>query len=135
MRVLGTIRGVMGMAALVSASLLASAPATAHELSYGLNAHVSTRCAIADINAENWEDGVLRLETRCNAEQYRIRLLVGDQDIVLDGAESLVGDAGIQLRSGQVLVTQTRPGTRQISIRVENPFDLTGALAIRVEAV
>ncbi len=117
------------------AVLLISAPASSNELALSLNAHVATRCAISDINAEDWEDGVLRLETRCNAEQYRIRLLVDDRDIALDGAESLVGDAGIQLRSGQVLVTQHRPGARQISIRVDNPFDLTGALAIRIEAI
>ena len=122
-------------AGLIPTALLTSAPAAGNELGYALNAHVSTRCAIADINAEDWEDGVLRLETRCNAERYRIRLLVDDQDIALDSVESLVSGADVQLRSGQALITQHRPGSRQISIRVENPFDLTGALAVRIEAL
>ncbi len=123
------------MAGLVPAGRIASAPSVASELGFGLNAHVSTRCAIAGISADDWENGVLRIDAQCNAEFYRIRLLVDDQDIELSSAESLAEGADVQLRSGQALIRQDRPGSRQISLQVENPFALDGALSIRIEAL
>ena len=123
------------MAGLVPASLIAMAPAQANDLGYGLNARVSTRCAIAALEAEDWENGVLRLEAQCNAERYRIRLLVDDREIALESAESPAAGADVQLRSGQALIRQDRPGSRQISLQVDNPFELTGALSIRIEAL
>ncbi len=123
------------MAGLVPAGLIASAPSFANELGFGLDAHVSTRCAIAGISADDWENGVLRIDAQCNAEFYRIRLLVDDQDIALSSVESLAEGADVQLRSGQALIRQDRPGSRQISLQVENPFALDGALSIRIEAL
>lgn len=117
--------------ALLLAGLTAGAGA---DMRYHLNASVAERCAISNIDLEGWEDGILRVETQCNARTYRLRLLEGETLLEADEAETLGGDAQIRLRSGQVWVTQTRPGTQQIELHVEDAFALTGALAIRIDA-
>ncbi|WP_300532387.1 hypothetical protein [Maricaulis sp.] len=123
---------LIGAAAMIAATGLT--PGADAELRFQLRAHVAERCAIAEIDAEAWEEGVLRLQTHCNAEHFSVRLLQGDNEIALRDVQA-TGAADARLRAGQIRVRQTRPGTLQLAVEVEDPFALTrGALSVRIEA-
>lgn len=121
-----------GLAAIIAVT--GFAPGAGAELRYNLSAHVAERCAIAEIDAEAWEAGLLRLQTQCNAEYFSVRLLQGDSEIALQEV-GVTGAADARLRAGQIQVRQTRPGTLQLNVQVEDPFALTrGALSVRIDA-
>lgn len=123
---------LIGLAAMIAATGLVSGADA--ELRYNLRANIAERCAIAEIDAEAWQDGVLRLQTQCNAEHFSLRLLQGETEIALEEVR-VTGSADARLRSGQVWVRQARPGTLQLDVEVEDSFALArGALSVRIEA-
>lgn len=126
------ISGLSGFSLLAASFLTGGAHG---DMRIHLQASVAERCAIAEIDAEAWERGLLRVAADCNAERYSLRLMSGAESLPL-GEVSAAGAADISLRSGQVWVTQRRPGTLQIEMQVEDPFALTrDVLSVRIEAI
>ncbi|WP_291845255.1 hypothetical protein [Maricaulis sp.] len=126
--------GLAALSAALSASLLAT-PQTGAEMRLALNANVSTQCAIADIDSESWNDGILRLSAHCNAQSYRVRLMSGETAIGLSAASLTAPGADIRLRSGDAWINQDRPGSRRIEIRIDAPLALTGPVSIRLDTL
>ena len=119
--------------ATLSALIISSGVAHA-DLRYFLNASVAERCAVSEIDAEAWSEGVLRLQAQCNAERYTLRLVAGDELLPLGEVQSS-GAADVRIRSDRVWVTQARPGTLSFEIHVDDPFAITRqGLSVRIDA-
>ena len=127
------LAGTFGLA--LSAATALTSVSAASTMRVSLNASVATGCAIAQINADDWASGMLRMETRCNAEHFSLRLQAGSEAFPLDEV-SANGAATVRVRDGQIWVTQARPGTLTIDIQVDDPSALAAdSVSVRIDAL
>ncbi|MBR9825264.1 MAG: hypothetical protein GYB36_05595 [Alphaproteobacteria bacterium] len=123
----------IGLAIAISAGVTAMSDAAGMRVH--LNASVATGCAVSEIDAEAWEQGILRVQTRCNAEQFSLRLMSGSE--TLDISEVVVsGAADARVREGRIWITQRRPGQLGFDVELSDAFALqNGALSVRLDAL
>ena len=128
------LRRYLGVLAVFPVLCLSTAGASAQsDIRYRLTASVSVSCSISEINSDDWADGILYVETRCNAESYRLRLMQGEQAIDFAAVE-IIGGGSVHIDDADLWVRQDRPGLQRIAIRVDDPFALQGDLSIRIDA-
>ena len=123
------------MTATVMAASMLGAPATALDMPLAPHATVATQCSIAEIHSDDGASGHLRVQARCNAESYRIQLISNGTPVAIDSAEITTSGARIRLLPDQIWVTQDRPGSREIAIRLAGSEPVGETITIRIEAL
>ncbi|MEQ8403897.1 MAG: hypothetical protein RKE49_02285 [Oceanicaulis sp.] len=123
----------MRLAFCVLALFICAAGAAAADMRLGVRAEVVERCAVEGLDAARLEDGVLEIETRCNAAAYTVRLDVGGAAIAVASVTSK--DADVEQITGGAAVRQAAPGVRVIELTLAEPAQLSGRLKVRIETV
>jgi hypothetical protein len=109
-----------------------SAPARA-DMRLGLRAEVVEACAVQGLDAARLADGVLLVETLCNAAAYTVRLGAGGAALRVSAARA--EGAVIELAAGGARVRQDAPGLRVIELRLDETAALSGRLQVRIDVV